>query len=752
MSAEALCLAGDAALIALAVAAAFLAKRPAGRPVVYGGTLLLSGFLLLVAIGALAFGGRGEPLVLPLGLPWVGARFQIDALSAFFLVVVNLAAAASSLYALGYGRHEHDPERVLPFFPAFLAGMNLVLIAADAYGFLLSWEFMSLASWALVMAHHREDQNARAGYVYLVMASFGTLTLLVAFALLVGPDGHYAFAAIRAAPPAASLAVLAFVAALIGAGSKAGLAPLHVWLPLAHPAAPSHVSALMSGAMTKVAVYAFIRVAFDLAGAPDWRLAIPVLIVGAASGFIGVLQALMDNDLKRILAYSTIENIGLIFVGLGFAYAFHASGFDAAAALAMTAALLHAFNHALFKSLLFFGAGAVLTVTGERRLNRLGGLLNRMPTTGLFMLVGAAAIAALPPLNGFVSEWMILQAVLLSPSFPQWTLKILAPAVGASVALTAALAAACFVRAFGIPFLGRPRSEAAANAKEVDRMSLTAMGLLAALCLLAGVFPGQAIDALAPATRVGRRRAHAEPVHHALAVDRSDRSQPQLLQRAPGGALHPHVGDHGLDRHPSLRLGRAQASARLGLRLSRSGADDTIHRGELQPADPPGVRPARLRGGGADRHAAPGRHARRPSQSQAQRPDLEPPLRAPDPGRRTDGRSTQPPAVSHHPAVPERGVRRAGRASDRARVMALIVDLVFQLLQMTLVILIAPLLTGVVRATKARLTRRRGPRFSSPIATSCGWRARRRSSPTAPRCCSVSRPTSSSRRPGSPWR
>ena len=311
-----------------------------------------------VAFAALGGGSPHAPLVLPLGLPWIGARFHLDALSAFFLVVVNLAAAAASLYALGYGREEHDPERVLPFFPAFLAGMNLVLLADDAYTFLLSWEFMSLASWALVMAHHREDQNARAGYVYLVMASFGTFALLIAFALLAGVDGRYAFEAIRAAPPAAGVAIVAFVGALVGAGSKAGLVPLHVWLPLAHPAAPSHVSALMSGAMTKVAVYAFIRIAFDLLGPPDWRLSIPVLIVGAASGLIGVLQALMDNDLKRILAYSTIENIGLVFVALGLAYAFHASGFDAAAALAMTAALLHAFNHALFKGLLFFGAGA----------------------------------------------------------------------------------------------------------------------------------------------------------------------------------------------------------------------------------------------------------------------------------------------------------------------------------------------------------------------------------------------------------
>ena len=499
MSAEALCLAGDAGLLALAVAGALFAAKPLGRPLVYGGALVLSALMLAVAAGALAFGGGAETLVLPLGLPWIGARFHIDALSAFFLVVVNLSAAAASLYALGYGRTEHDPERVLPFYPAFLAGMNLVLVAADAYTFLLSWEFMSLASWALVMARHSEDQNARAGYVYLVMASFGTFALLIAFALVAGLDGRFAFEAMRAAPPAAGVAMLAFAAALIGAGSKAGLAPLHVWLPLAHPAAPSHVSALMSGAMTKVAVYAFIRIAFDLAGPPDWRLSIPVLIVGAASGLIGVLQALMDNDLKRVLAYSTIENIGLIFVALGLAYAFHATDFDAAAALAMTAALLHIFNHALFKSLLFFGAGAVLTATGERRLNRLGGLLNRMPSTGLFMLIGAAAISALPPLNGFVSEWMILQAVLLSPAFSEWTLKILAPAVGAGVALTAALAAACFVRAFGIPFLGRPRSEAAERAKEADRLSLAAMAGLAALCAIVGIFPGQAIDALSPA-------------------------------------------------------------------------------------------------------------------------------------------------------------------------------------------------------------------------------------------------------------
>src|SRR5208337_223574 len=241
MSAEALCLAGDAALLSLAVAGALLSRRPFAGTLVYGGSLVLSALLLVVAIYALLFGARGEPLVLPLGLPWIGARFLVDALSAFFLVVVNLGAAAASIYGLGYARAERSPERVLPFFPAFLAGMSLVLVADDAYTFLLSWEFMSLASWALVMAHHRDHDNARAGYVYLVMASFGTLALLLAFALLAGAAGGYAFDAMRAASPSAGVAGLAFMLALIGAGSKAGIVPLHVWLPLAHPAAPSHV-------------------------------------------------------------------------------------------------------------------------------------------------------------------------------------------------------------------------------------------------------------------------------------------------------------------------------------------------------------------------------------------------------------------------------------------------------------------------------------------------------------------------------
>jgi hydrogenase-4 component B len=416
--------------------------------------------------------------------------------------VVNLGGAAASLFALGYGKHEEFPGRVLPFYPAYLAGMNLVVLADDAFAFLLAWEFMSLTSWALVISHHENRENLRAGFVYLLMASFGTLALLLCFGLLAGASGNYDFATIRAAHPSAGLAALVLVLALVGAGSKAGVVPLHAWLPLAHPAAPSHVSALMSGVMTKVAIYGFIRIVFDLLDAPDWWWSMVVLAVGGITAAMGVLYALMQRDLKRVLAYSTIENIGIIFAALGLALAFKAYGMTFAAALALTAALLHVFNHSLFKSLLFCGAGAVLASTGERDMEKLGGLIHRMPQTAFVFLIGCAAISALPPLNGFVSEWLTFQAILLSPQLPSWGLKLMVPAVGALLALSAALAAACFVRVFGISFLGRPRTPAAASAQETDTNSLAAMYFLGALCLAAGILPGVFIDALAPVTQL----------------------------------------------------------------------------------------------------------------------------------------------------------------------------------------------------------------------------------------------------------
>ncbi|PKQ08583.1 MAG: hydrogenase 4 subunit B [Alphaproteobacteria bacterium HGW-Alphaproteobacteria-10] len=499
-----LCVAGFLAISAASVALAALRHDAASATrLVYGATIAVSVAAFGVALAAL-LGAPDAParVTLPLGLPWIGANFRVDALSAFFLVVVNLGGALASLYGLGYGRHEATPYRVLPFYAAFLAGMNLVVLADDAFAFLLAWEFMSLASWALVMTGHTAPENTRAGYIYLMMAGFGGFALLLAFGLMAGPEGGYAFESMRAAPHSPVIVALALALTLVGAGSKAGLAPLHVWLPLAHPAAPSHVSALMSGVMTKVAVYGFIRIVFDLLGEPAWWTGMIVMFLGGATAVLGILHALMEGDLKRLLAYSTIENIGVIFAALGLALAFEANGMTAPAALALTAALFHVLNHSFFKSLLFFGAGAVLTATGSRDMERLGGLIHRMPVTSVVFLVGCVAISALPPFNGFASEWLVFQAIIESPNLPQWGLKIMVPAVGALLALAAALAAACFVKAYGITFLGQPRSDVVAKAHEVDRFALSAMIVLAALCLAAGLLPGLALDALAPVSKL----------------------------------------------------------------------------------------------------------------------------------------------------------------------------------------------------------------------------------------------------------
>ena len=430
-----------------AVLAVALGRSSSGTRTVYGLSFVLSSAAAISAATALVGApGAVSTVVLPLGLPWLGAHFRVDALAAFFLLVVNLGGAAASFYALGYGRHEAAPMRVLPFYPAFLAGMNLVILADDAFTFLLCWEFMSLVSWALVMAHHREGENARAGFIYLLLAGAGTMSLLLALGLLAGPEGGYGFDTIRAGHHSTLVTVLVLSLTLLGAGSKAGLVPLHVWLPLAHPAAPSHVSALMSGVMTKVAIYGFVRIVFDLLGEPSWWWAAAPIVLGACSAVLGLLYAMWQSDLKRLLAYSTVENVGVIFVGLGLALAFEANRMGWAAALALTAAFFHVLNHSLFKSLLFFGAGAVLTATHDRDIERQGGLIRRMPLTSFAFLTGCAAISALPPLNGFVSEWLLFQAILLSPDLQEWGLKLTIPAAGAMLALAAALSAACFDR------------------------------------------------------------------------------------------------------------------------------------------------------------------------------------------------------------------------------------------------------------------------------------------------------------------
>ena len=585
-----------AALLGISAAAIVIGRWSWSFAPVYFASLVVCLAGLAAAFWHLWMGLPPETLSLGIGLPGTGARFRLDPLAAYFLIVANLGGAMASLYALGYGRHQTSQLRVLPFYPAYLAGMNLVLLADDAFSFLIAWEFMSLTSWALVLSNHRAQENIRAAYVYLLMASCGTLALLLAFGLLAGANGNYAFEAIRAGHPDALAGTLVFLFALAGAGSKAGLVPLHIWLPLAHPAAPSHVSALMSGVMTKIAVYGFIRIVFDLVGAPAWWWSLIVLGLGGVTAVIGILYALMQQDLKRLLAYSTVENVGIVFIGLGLALAFRASDMAVPAALAMTAALLHVFNHSLFKSLLFFGAGVVLTATGERNMEKLGGLIHRLPRTAVAFLIGCAAISALPPLNGFVSEWLTFQAILVGPGLPQWGLRFMIPAVGALLALSAALAAACFVKAYGIVFLGRARSAAAEKAREADGFSAR-RDVHPRRTVLCRGHPAGRDHRLARPGGAGRRgRAVAGADLPALGFDRADCLEPQLLQRAADPAFPDALGGADGAGGASLCHAGDAPERHLGLRLSRSGPGHAILGLELRHADPAGVRHDRVPG------------------------------------------------------------------------------------------------------------------------------------------------------------
>jgi formate hydrogenlyase subunit 3/multisubunit Na+/H+ antiporter MnhD subunit len=484
-------------LLALSLLGLLAGRRSWSHGLVHGGCFVAAVALLAGGLKHLGNPQEAVPaLVLPFGLPWLEAHFRLDNLSALFMVIIDLSAAAASAFGVGYSHHLPAPRRVTPFFPLFLFGMNGVLLADDAFVFLVSWEFMSLASWLLVLADHHEAENRRAAFVYLVMAAFGTFCLLPCFGLMAGAGGDYTFASMRAKELGAVAEFLVIALALLGAGSKAGLVPLHAWLPLAHPAAPSHVSALMSGVMTKVALYGLIRILFDLHGEVSWAWGAAIMVIGGVTAVLGVLYAIVQDDLKKLLAYSTVENVGVVVIGLGLALAFKDAGEAGLAALALVAGLYHIVNHSIFKTLLFLGAGAVITATGQRNLDKLGGLLNRLPWTGAAALVAAAAASALPPLNGFVSEWLIFQSLFKGPSLPHWAMKFGVPVVGAMLALAAALAATCFVRAFGVAFLGRPRSPEAAEAGEVTFGMRATMVGLAALCVILGAMPVTVTDAL----------------------------------------------------------------------------------------------------------------------------------------------------------------------------------------------------------------------------------------------------------------
>ena len=380
--------------------------------------------------------------------------------------------------------------------------MALCLVAADGFTLLLGFEAMSLASWALVAADHAEAGN-RARPALPDVRGAGRGLPGPGLRPAGRPAGGLDFAAIRAAPPEGWRAAAVLALALAGAGAKAGLVPLHAWLPLAHPAAPSHVSALMSGAMTKVALYVLARLLLDLCGPlqPGWW-GVPLLALGACSALFGALRANLEGDAKTLLACSTIENIGFITVALGLVLAFRGADLGPLAALAAGAALLHALGHGIFKTLLFLAAGAVAHAAGSRRLDRLGGLIHAMPVTALAALVGMAAAASLPPLSGFASEWLLLQSLLAGWRVSDIAFQVVAAAATALVAMAAALAAAAMLRFFGLVFLGRTRSPRAAGAREVSRLERAALLLPAALTVLLGLFPGVALDLAAPAIRV----------------------------------------------------------------------------------------------------------------------------------------------------------------------------------------------------------------------------------------------------------
>jgi len=438
-----------------------------------------------------------EPLTLSAGssIPYLIFAIRLDPLAAFFVLTISLVGLAASIYAFGYvtefyGRHSIGALGAL--FNGFLLSMTLVVMVDNGFCFLIAWELMSLISYFLVVTEHEKANVRYAGFFYLVMTHIGTAFVVLTYLILFQSSGSFSFEAFR--HPEQSLPegmrALVFLAALIGFGTKAGIVPLHVWLPYAHPAAPSHISALMSGVMIKTAIYALVRVYFDfLGGQFPWWWGFVVLVIGAVSALLGVMYALMEHELKSLLAFHSVENIGIILLGIGAGMIFQSYGLKELAALGLLAGLYHTINHAAFKALLFFGAGSLLYATHTHSMEEYGGLLRRMPWTGVFFLIGAVSISGLPPTNGFVSEWLVFQSLFLSFQLPTVFLKLMLPIAAAVLALTSVLALACFAKAFGISFLALSRSSHARYAEEVPIAMRIGMGFLAVLCVGLGLAP-----------------------------------------------------------------------------------------------------------------------------------------------------------------------------------------------------------------------------------------------------------------------
>jgi hydrogenase-4 component B len=427
--------------------------------------------------------------------------YSIDGLSAWFLLVLSVVAIPIAIFSLGYLGGPHWSRRSAflgASFNVLMGAVELVFVANDLVTFLFAWELMTLTTAALVVTEHEARASRRAGYLYLVMSHLGTGFLIAGFLMLASVYDSLTFATLLSADAVIEpIRHILFACFFLGFGVKAGIVPLHVWLPEAHPAAPTSISALMSGVLIKTGIYGLVRVcAFGL-GVPRLSWGVLVLVVGGLSAVLGVLYALMQHDLKRLLAYHSIENIGIILLGLGAGMIGLSYGRSDIAAIGLAASLYHVLNHAVFKALLFLAAGGVLMETGTRQIEQLGGLLRRMPWTGLWFLIGAMAISGLPPLNGFASEWLTFQALLVGfRGSADPLVQVLFPVGGALLALTTALAAACFVKAFGMTFVALPRSPAAADARESSMLILAPQAWLAACCVGLGLFPGFVLRAL----------------------------------------------------------------------------------------------------------------------------------------------------------------------------------------------------------------------------------------------------------------
>jgi hydrogenase-4 component B len=473
---------------------------------------------LLAAVVFLKSGAGAERVqfdLLPSLIPYVQFSVRLDPLSAFFLLIVSALALALSLYSLGYVRGFYGRKNVGvlgAFYNALLLATTLVFVSSNAFFFLIAWEIMALTAYCLVSFEHEQTETRNAGVLYFIMSHVGTGCLILGFLLLFqaagqaagqfGPEA-YSFESFRTLGPKMSEGRrdAAFLLFLFGFGVKAGIVPLHIWLPAAHPVAPSNVSALLSGVLIKTGIYGLTRVLFDFLGAPPNWWGVTLLAIGTVSAVLGVLYALMEHDLKRLLAYHSIENIGIILMGLGASLMFLHTRHPMLATLALIAGLYHTINHALFKALLFLGAGAILHSTRTRNMEEMGGLIKRMPQTAFYFLIGAVAISALPPLNGFVSEWLTYQSLLQGFGTTASLVRLMFPLSGAMLALTGALAAACFVKAFGITFLAQPRSRHAAEAHEASPTMLLGMGLLTAACVFLGLFPTTFLTLFDPLTQ-----------------------------------------------------------------------------------------------------------------------------------------------------------------------------------------------------------------------------------------------------------